>query len=42
MRKEIYKELLGDEFDDLVKDYCDERYVWYTLHDITLSLYMIT
>jgi hypothetical protein len=27
MRKEIYKELLGDEFDDLDKDYCDERYV---------------
>lgn len=35
MRKEIYKELLGDEFDDLDKDYYDERYVWYPIHDIT-------
>jgi hypothetical protein len=36
MRKKIYKELLGDKFDDHDKDYCDDKYVCYTLQDITL------
>jgi hypothetical protein len=34
MRKEICKELLGDEFDDFYNDDYDERYIQYTLHDL--------